>query len=210
MSNPIIKSASRLRLVLAICLVAACLAMIAAAWVGLRTIDSYAIDVNQSVQEGDMSDDELSNLQHLSLDYDNHLSAVKRAEQIVAESKSYEYQDRIIADIKTLARKSGITILEYDFSATGKTSTGSTSPTPGTSSQQAVPYTIVGGLKSTKVSISVHNPVSHEALLHFIHGIEQNNTKMQIETVSLHQSSDENAPPGYIDSDSFVIEVYIR
>ncbi len=162
---------------------------------GLRTT---AVDASSTLAKANNSQNNVQNLQHIQTELKTHQEAVERAAGIVAESKSYQYQDQIIKDLTDYANRSGIGITNIDFSATKSTSTSTTStPTP----QAAAP----SGVNSTSVSVTIKNPVDYVGILRFIHSIEQNLTKMQISRVGLSKDGS-----GAITSDALTIEVFVR
>ncbi|HET6746872.1 MAG TPA: hypothetical protein VFH06_02070 [Candidatus Saccharimonadales bacterium] len=161
---------------------------------GLR---NTAVDTSKTLAEANNSQNNVQNLQHLQTELKAKHDVVERASSIVAESKSYQYQDQIIKDLTDYANRSGITITNLDFSTT-KASAGATTPA---APQAAIP----SGVNSTSVSVTLKNPVDYIAILKFINSIEQNLTKMQISKVGLSKDAS-----GAITSDALTIEVFVR
>ena len=178
---------------------------------GASQLESVASEVNQVVDEADTLDD--TNEQTVTLwdELQSNQEVADKTRQIVADSQKYAYQNVIVRDLKAYATKAGITVTNYDFtivqgdtaqaaSSTANTETGTANPSA--SANNAV------ALKTTSVSISVDNTVNYKRLMTFIHYIEQNLTKMQISKISLTRANDDS--PGAVNSDAFIIEVYIR
>lgn len=193
-------TATSLRLILSISLLAIVGLGIALFSLSHRTLKNVAIDVSHTVADADASQNNLQNLQNLKRDLASKQDIVKRAESIVAESRSYEYQNQIINDLNDYAARAGLSITNIDF--TGNQTSGST-PTPGVA--PTTPSTTVNGVKSTIVSVALKNPVDYTGVLRFLKSVEQNLTKMQIANVGLSKADD-----GGISSDVLNIEVYIK
>lgn len=161
-------------------------------------LHSTAVDTSKTLAEANSSQNNVQNLQHLQTELKAKKDVVDRASGIVAESKSYQYQDQIIRDLTDYANRSGILITNLDFS--------SAKATGGTTTAPATPQTSApSGVNSTSVSVTLKNPIDYTALLRFINSIEQNLTKMQISKVGLSKDAS-----GAITSDALTIEVFIR
>jgi hypothetical protein len=158
---------------------------------------SVATDVSHVVVDANASQDNLTTLEKIKKTLASEQDVVARTNQIVAESKSYEYQDQIVTDLNGYASKAGITITNLDFSA-------GTAKTPAATATPAAPVA-TSGLHSTSVTVTIQNPVGYNQLLQFIKSLEQNLTKMQVSKVSLSRGEG-----GNITSDAFAIEVYIK
>lgn len=198
-------TATKLRVMLSVSLFVVALGAGAVFYFANRQLNTYAGDVSTSTAEADASQNDLQTLQHIQQELKDNQDAVKRAAQIVADSKSYQYQNQIIGDLNDYARRAGITITNIDFSDTGTGSSASSSAAAGSSA--ASPTPAVAGVKSTAVSITLQNPVDYDSLLTFMHSIEQNLTKMQIASVNI--SKDTSTATG-VTSNVLTLEVYIR
>ncbi|HSW91458.1 MAG TPA: hypothetical protein VLG09_02335 [Candidatus Saccharimonadales bacterium] len=155
---------------------------------------SVATDVSHVVVDANASQDNLTTLEKIKKTLASEQDIVARTNQIVAESKSYEYQDQIVTDLNGYASKAGIAITNLDFSAGAAKTPGAT----------AAPV-VTSGLHSTSVTVTIQNPVGYNQLLQFMKSLEQNLTKMQISKVSLSRGEG-----GGVTSDAFAIEVYIK
>lgn len=156
-------------------------------------LHSLATDVSHASADAQASHTTISTLQRLQEELAANQAVIDRASNIVAESKSYQYQDEIIHDLNNYAASAGITITNFNFNSEpteGSGSTGVQAPT---------------GINSTMVAVSIQNPVSYDNLLRLFHSIEQNLTKMQITNIALTKDTGDA-----ISSSDLVIEVYIR
>lgn len=167
-----------------------------------RTLNKVAVDVSHTVADADASQNNLQNLQNLKRNLASKHEVVQRAESIVAESRSYEYQNQIINDLNDYAARADLSITNIDF--TGSQVGDTAAPPPGTTTPTA-PSTTVNGVKSTFVSISLKNPVEYTSVLRFLKSVEQNLTKMQIANIGLSKGENDS-----ISSDVLNIEVYIK
>ncbi len=116
---------------------------------------------------------------------------IQRVAEVVADTKSYQYQDQIVRDMNKYADTAGITILGFNF-------VQSTAPTKAS----ATP-----GLKTLTAIITVNNPVSYTDFLHFLRLVEANLTKMQVTQIDLQANTDK---AGLIDSQTITLQVYVK
>lgn len=164
---------------------------------------TVAKDAAQISADAEASQTTVTRLQQTERDLTANQQAVQRASKIAAESREYLYQDQIIKDLNTFARRNGVTIQGIDFG-------GSSSATPGASSSGTAttplptPSVSGGGLKSINAAITLKSPIRYESFLRFIRDIEQNLTKMQLSSLSLS-----NSDTG-ITSDTLNVQVYVR
>lgn len=162
-------------------------------------------------------DNRLRKLEKLKQDLAKYKPSAERAAQIAASAKSYQYQNQVIDDLKFYAATAGVDIDSFTFKEDdSKAKTTPTKPagasTPGAPSAPTAPST--GGApnaagaapKSTQVSIQLGKDVGYTNLLHFLHLIEKNLTRMQIADLSLGRGEN-NAS---VSVQTLTLEVYIR
>lgn len=160
-----------------------------------------ATEVSHTVVDASASQNNLTTLEKIEDILNNEKTVVERAQSIVADSQSYQYQDQIITDLNDFASRNGVSITNVDFSS-------SDTPSTATPSAPATPTTPApAGLKSTSVIVTLKTPVDYNNLLRFIESIEQNLTKMQISKINLSKGE---AKGNEVMSDALTIEVYIR
>lgn len=201
-------SPTRLRLILCATIIAIIIAAGAGFWFFKDRLVNYAATVEQMKQEADASASDVAALQKLKTELEENVVAVNRAKSIVAESKSYQYQNQIIEDLNIYAKATGVAIASYVFAdnnAAASTTTGGAS-TPAAS---PVP-TIAGGPKSTSVTVTLKSPANYKAVMRFIHAIEINLTKMQLTGISLTGPTSEESRSDEVTVNPLTIEVYIR
>ena len=182
-----------------------------------KVLQNRALEVNHSQTDADIGSSNVKQLEQLNQDLESHKDVVQRAKQIVAESRSYQYQDQIVQDINSFASRAGITVLGYNFSGgsdTTNSNQGSSTPPPNTDtlgSASAVPQeskaNIPAGVKTVTANITLKNPVPYSNFLQFLKLIEQNVTKMQITGISL---SPDSGNPSQISNPTIGLIVYTR
>ncbi|RYF28903.1 MAG: hypothetical protein EOO17_03635 [Chloroflexi bacterium] len=193
-------NASTLRLLLALSIVALLAVGVGLFVFAFQKLKESATDVQTINAQAASSSDNLTALRTLETKLGESAQSIQRAKDIVAESKSYEYQDKIIADLEAYAVASRLSVSSYSFAAgEGSAASGGAPVTP-------APATPAPGLKSTTISLALAGGSNYENLMTFINYIEQNLTKMQLSGVSLTRDDQTNA----ITSGELTIEVYIR
>ena len=200
-------TASRLRIILSVVLVLVLVGGALGFSYVQHLLKTYVADTNALNRRADSSSTNLETLRRVKNYLAEHQSDVDLAKRVVAESKSYQYQNDIITDLTSFAKKSGITITQFDFSDTQQTGSGaSSSPTQPTTGSTA---TSTGGLNSKSVTVTIKSPVNYNNLLEFMHRIEQNVTKMQIAEVSLARDSSAGSS-SKVSAQTFNIQVYVQ
>lgn len=157
----------------------------------------YAEQVKTANTKASVSQSDINMLENLQKELDSNQVAVNRAKNIVADSQNYKYQNQIIDDITTYAKKANVTISGYGFTTDSTAGTTGSSATGG----PAAPT----GLKSVGVSVGIKSPVDYESIIRFIHYIEANLTKMQVSGISLTGDGSTN-----VTASPITIQVYTR
>ncbi len=173
-------TAARLRVVLSFTIVLLIGVSIASFWFFRSQLELYANQVQAANAAASVSSNDVSRLKQLQQDLDNDKVAVNRAKNIVAESKSYQYQDQILTDITAYAKASGVVLTSVTFNE--QNTPGTPTPTGPAGSVTAQPAP--AGLKSITTTIAIRSPVNYAAIMRFVHSIEVNLTKMQLTGVS--------------------------
>jgi hypothetical protein len=154
-----------------------------------ETIKNVHTKIDRELSSQDL--DRLKNLQRV---LQENRSSVQKAEQIVAATKQYQYQDQIIRDVNSYANSTGVKVTAYDFASANKPGAVPNQPT-------------VSGVKSIAVTLTLDSPMSFDNYLRFIKAIEQNLTKMQISGVNLSPDIDN---VNNIANPSIGLVVYVR
>lgn len=193
-------SATTARLLLAGLLLFLLLGTAAGFYGAYSFLSATASDVAKAKSEAESSRARVQNLEKLSTELQKEASAVKKAASIAADAKSYLYQNQIIHDLSIYARRAGISITGFTFNQAASSTSQSTANTNATTQPSG------SAPKTTKVSIQLNDDVSYQSILHFLHLIEQNVTRMQVVSVSLSRGKD----GGTVSMQSLDLEVYIR
>ena len=209
MSKKFTLTATNLRIILAVSLVAITAIGAGGFALAYNWLDGFAADASTVASQAAASESELQELSQTEKMLKTQHHAVERASKIAAESKSYQYQDQIINDLNDFARKAGITIADITF--TDNNAKGSSSSSSSSSSNKTgTSLTAIAGLKANTDSVTVKNPVEYRKLLTFMYLVEQSLTKMRIANVDLSRSTAQGQPPDSITSNTLTIEVYLR
>ena len=130
---------------------------------------------------------------------DRNSDTVKKAKNIVSESKLYQYQNQIIKDLNTYADRAGIPIKAFSFQNEPTTSAKTAKSSKRTPASPA-------GVKSTFVSIQLGDHIDYTKFLHFLSLIEKNVTRMQLLGVSISRGANNHE----ISIQSLEVKVYTR
>lgn len=174
------------------------------------TLEKYADEISTVSSEAESTQSRVQQLQKTEIELKKHSVAIDRAARIVAESKSYQYQNQIINDITNYAERADVSITSFTFGDASNAPTAPVAPptaAPPVANPQG-PATAGAAPKSTTVTINLGDSVPYENLLNFLTMIEKNLTKMQIANVSLSKSSDGDA--NEVALQSLNLEVYVK
>ncbi len=166
-------SATKLRAIL----VATMVLLIVVGGVLFWFLRTQIIDVANHVREvstgAATSNADVIRLQNLQKTLDDDKEAITRAASLVGDSSTYQYQEKMLNDLTTYAKKTGIGIVSINFDDI-KDSTGATA-----------------GLKEIGVTLAIESPVEYTSIMKFIRLIEYSLPKMQIADVSFASGASE-------------------
>ena len=197
-------TATKMRLVLSVTLVLIIAAMATGfyfVYLYLQKVSDEAAAVQTTANSSDASVQALLRTKQELATYGD---TVQKAQQIVAESQSYRYQEQVIRDISEYARRASIPVTSITFQGASSADTASAATPPASSG--ANKPTANGGVKNTTVSVALAPNIPYANLLHFIHLIEENLTRMQITQVSIARGDS----PDTVTAQAFNIEVFLR
>ena len=195
-----------MRIVFALSLVLILVGMGGVVYFGYTMLQGTAEEVSKIQTEAKAVDAKVQNLARLEKEMEKYKDSVAKAQQLVAETQQYQYQNQIINDLTAYANKSGVGIAGFTFtsgSAGAKSNSGS-SGTSGTNNSSG--SNSAAGPKSMKVSVRLNEKTDYMALLRFMHLIEQNLTRMQIASVSMSKTEG----TGHVNTQTLEVEVYVR
>lgn len=192
-------NASIARIVLSLLLLIILSAMVGLVIFAYSFLSKTSEEVGKMQTEATAVDAKIQSLLASKSQLDRNSDTVKKAKNIVSESKLYQYQNQIIQDLNTYADRAGIPIKSFSFqnepTASAKTATSSkqTSTSP-------------AGVKSTFVSIQLGDHIDYTKFLHFLSLIEKNVTRMQLSGVSISRGANNHE----ISIQSLEVKVYTR
>ena len=192
-------NASIARIVLSLLLLIILSAMVGLVIFAYSFLSKTSEEVGKMQTEAAAVDAKIQSLLASKSQLDRNSDTVKKAKNIVSESKLYQYQNQIIQDLNTYADRAGIPIKSFSFQNEPTTSTKTA-----TSSKQI--STSPAGVKSTFVSIQLGDHIDYTKFLHFLSLIEKNVTRMQLSGVSISRGANNHK----ISIQSLEVKVYTR
>lgn len=157
-------------------------------WQLQKILTSERLAADHASIDATISSSELQKAHNLQIYIGNHKEQIDKAATVVAETKTYQYQNQIVADVNEFASIAGVTVLGFDFPVQ------TTAPT-------------IKGVKTIQATVTLQNPVPYDNYLRFLKLIEQNLTKMQITDISI--TPDEKVF-GRINNPTVGLQVYVR
>ena len=192
-------NASIARIILSLLLLIILSAMVGLVIFAYSFLSKTSEEVGKMQTEATAVDAKIQSLLASKSQLDRNSDTVKKAKNIVSESKLYQYQNQIIQDLNTYADRTGIPIKSFSFQ-----NESTTSAKTATSSKQT--STSPAGVKSTFVSIQLGDHIDYTKFLHFLSLIEKNVTRMQLSGVSISRGANNHE----ISIQSLEVKVYTR
>ena len=192
-------NASIARIVLSLLLLIILSAMVGLVIFAYSFLSKTSEEVGKMQTEAIAVDAKIQSLLASKSQLDRNSDTVKKAKNIVSESKLYQYQNQIIQDLNTYADRAGIPIKSFSFQNEPTTSTKTATSSKRTSTSPA-------GVKSTFVSIQLGDHIDYTKFLHFLSLIEKNVTRMQLLGVSISRGANNHE----ISIQSLEVKVYTR
>lgn len=192
-------NASIARIVLSLLLLIILSAMVGLVIFAYSFLSKTSEEVGKMQTEAIAVDAKIQSLLASKSQLDRNSDTVKKAKNIVSESKLYQYQNQIIQDLNTYADRAGIPIKAFSFQNEPTTSAKTTTSSKRTSTSPA-------GVKSTFVSIQLGDHIDYTKFLHFLSLIEKNVTRMQLLGVSISRGANNHE----ISIQSLEVKVYTR
>lgn len=172
------------------CIVLLVIGAATGSWLMQSALSSQVTAADHAKIDADLSQTELQRSKTLAAYLETNKAAVEKAKSIVADTKTYQYQNQIVNDIESFASKAGVTVLGYSFPI---------------STAAAKPDTT--GMKSVSAIITFKSPMQYNNYLRFIKYIEQNITKMQITDLALAPDPNNG---NNIEGTSLTLKVYLE
>ncbi|MCP9454471.1 MAG: hypothetical protein NNC24_03865 [Candidatus Nanosynbacter sp. P11B_S7_bin.28.1] len=192
-------NASIARIILSLLLLIILSAMVGLVIFAYSFLSKTSEEVGKMQTEAIAVDAKIQSLLASKSQLDRNSDTVKKAKNIVSESKLYQYQNQIIQDLNTYADRAGIPIKAFSFQNEPTTSAKTATSSKRTSISPA-------GVKSTFVSIQLVDHIEYTKFLHFLSLIEKNVTRMQLSGVSISRGANNHE----ISIQSLEVKVYTR
>lgn len=192
-------NASIARIVLSLLLLIILSAMVGLVIFAYSFLSKTSEEVGKMQTEAIAVDAKIQSLLASKSQLDRNSDTVKKAKDIVSESKLYQYQNQIIKDLNTYADRAGIPIKAFSFQNEPTTSAKTATSSKRTPASPA-------GVKSTFVSIQLGDHIDYTKFLHFLSLIEKNVTRMQLLGVSISRGANNHE----ISIQSLEVKVYTR
>lgn len=192
-------NASIARIVLSLLLLIILSAMVGLVIFAYSFLSKTSEEVGKMQTEAIAVDAKIQSLLASKSQLDRNSDTVKKAKNIVSESKLYQYQNQIIKDLNTYADRAGIPIKAFSFQNEPTTSAKTATSSKRTPASPA-------GVKSTFVSIQLGDHIDYTKFLHFLSLIEKNVTRMQLLGVSISRGANNHE----ISIQSLEVRVYTR
>lgn len=192
-------NASIARIVLSLLLLIILSAMVGLVIFAYSFLSKTSEEVGKMQTEAAAVDAKIQSLLASKSQLDRNSDTVKKAKNIVSESKLYQYQNQIIQDLNTYADRAGIPIKAFSFQNEPTTSAKTAKSSKRTPASPA-------GVKSTFVSIQLGDHIDYTKFLHFLSLIEKNVTRMQLSGVSISRGANNHE----ISIQSLEVKVYTR
>ena len=192
-------NASIARIVLSLLLLIILSAMVGLVIFAYSFLSKTSEEVGKMQTEAIAVDAKIQSLLASKSQLDRNSDTVKKAKNIVSESKLYQYQNQIIQDLNTYADRAGIPIKSFSFQNEPTASAKTAASSKQTSASPA-------GVKSIFVSIQLGDHIDYTKFLHFLSLIEKNVTRMQLSGVSISRGANNHE----ISIQSLEVKVYTR
>lgn len=192
-------NASIARIILSLLLLIILSAMVGLVIFAYSFLSKTSEEVGKMQTEAIAVDAKIQSLLASKSQLDRNSDTVKKAKNIVSESKLYQYQNQIIKDLNTYADRAGIPIKAFSFQNEPTTSAKTATSNKRTPASPA-------GVKSTFVSIQLGDHIDYTKFLHFLSLIEKNVTRMQLLGVSISRGANNHE----ISIQSLEVKVYTR
>ncbi len=222
-------NATKLRMILFVSMALILIAGGVAFWFMRVMLVDFANEVRNTTLESATTSNDIVKLEGLKKVLDNEKDDVERAGDILADTESYIYQERIIDDLNKYSKLAGVKIVSITFNSTGSDAGGSsTAPVAETPPTEGEPAggEMTGGeagfegesidapvaatpLSTVSITVNLTTPAKYENVMQFLRYIEYNTPKMQVRGVSLTNSSSGTDKLQLL-VPSFDIEVYTK
>lgn len=161
---------------------------------GSEILRQKALETDRKKTDAQILTDNIAKLKRLQTELNDKAEIVERANQIVSESRQYQYQDQVVRDVTAYASRAGVSISGFNF-----TESATSIPQPGDP--------VIAGVKKLEATVTLRTPIKYDNFLTFLKAIEQNLTKMQVTGVNMSPDTKDSEA---INNPSIGLQVYVR
>ena len=202
-------TATRLRIILVLCLVLTIGASIGTVVMGQSVLKENSSSVTEAVKAEKASSQLLSLLQQAKERLKTQDSSYQKSKQLVASDVQTAYQQQVINDINLYAQKAGISVKGYTFEESSAASNAK-SPSSTSSSAAAPAKPSSSGPSSARVVLAVDSPIAYDSLLKFLKLLNTSLPQIYLSELSLARNEHSGDAGRPVNLESLTLEVYLN
>lgn len=164
-----------------------------------KQLSQYAIEVSHKKVDALASDGNIQTLQKTKSELDANQNVSDKARALKATNELPQFT--IVDDVTTIAGNNNIAITSFDFTDSPQTTTAPASGT--TATTPTAPQPTSGHISLT---VSLQPPINYTDFLQFLHDIEQNIPKMQVQGLNIGNSGG----TGGFSVEPLIIQMYTK
>lgn len=206
------QKATSLRLLLLIGLTVVLLLQIGLVAMSQTLLTNYSHQVASAVSVSSSDAKTLSDLESVNRLLQDQAETVEKARGITADkSNTYAYQNKIINDITTYSRQSGLSIVGWSFSDNEAVAPASTPANAQTSAAPAGQSSVPAGVTPVTVTVNLGPGTTYESLYTFLQLLEGNLLRMEVQGLNLSRPAEgpgDSQDSSTISLSTLTIQVY--
>ena len=201
-------TATRLRIILVLCLVLTIGASIGTVVMGQSVLKENSSSVTEAVKAEKASSQLLSLLQQAKERLKTQDSSYQKSKQLVASDVQTAYQQQVINDINLYAQKAGISVKGYTFEESSAASNAKAPSSASSSSAAAPAKPSSSGPSSARVVLAVDSPI--DSLLKFLKLLNTSLPQIYLSELSLARNEHSGDAGRPVNLESLTLEVYLN
>ncbi len=203
-------TATRLRIILVLCLVLTIGASIGTVVMGQSVLKENSSSVTEAVKAEKASSQLLSLLQQAKERLKTQDSSYQKSKQLVASDVQTAYQQQVINDINLYAQKAGISVKGYTFEESSAASNAKSPSSTSSSSAAAPAKPSSSGPSSARVVLAVDSPIAYDSLLKFLKLLNTSLPQIYLSELSLARNEHSGDAGRPVNLESLTLEVYLN
>ena len=165
-----------------------------------KQLRQYAVEVSHKKVDALASDGNIQTLESVKSELDANQNVSEKAQALKATNALPQF--RIVDDVTTIAKNNNIAITSFDFTDAPQTTTAPTTTAPAV----VAPVPSPSSTGHVSLTVSLQSPINYTDFLQFLHDIEQNIPKMQVQGVNLSNSGG----TGNFSVEPLIIQMYTK